>query len=395
MKDFSFRGVPCTKEEANVSCWGVTEAKGPLKRLYFKLPPLEPEEVRLKVLHVGLCHSDCFKNDEAWGPNWLFPLVPGHEIIAEIEKVGENVKKFKPGDVVAFGVFRDCCGACEFCRRGDDQLCSDCPYKATYDPHLGGYSTHMHVKADFVFHLPTGLPKHKAAPILCAGATVFSPLRRWGTPGIRCGIVGIGGLGHLAIQFASKMGYYPIAISTSVSKEKEALQFGAREFVCSKNEADMKRISTTEKLDLIINTAFVPDLTNYLYALKSGGCFIQVAGPAIDTPVVFNNLDLVAGQKMFTGSAVGNRKEVEDTLSFCEKFGIYPMVENYTWPEFPKAYKRLQDGLPRYRCVVDVASTFDNLQHLPNYTNNLQCANKLQQNKQLLAQLTVYQALVC
>eukprot|EP01022_Parablepharisma_sp_SALTPOND_P012055 TRINITY_DN153_c0_g2_i1.p4 TRINITY_DN153_c0_g2~~TRINITY_DN153_c0_g2_i1.p4 ORF type:complete len:424 (+),score=38.66 TRINITY_DN153_c0_g2_i1:12667-13938(+) len=362
MQDFSFRGVVCPKEEANAFCWGVTEAKGPLKRLYFKLPSLERDEVRIKVLHVGLCHSDCFKIDEEWGPNVLFPLVPGHEIVAEIEKVGSDVKKFKPGDLVAFGVFRDCCGACEFCKRGDDQLCSDCPYKLTYDPHLGGYSTHMHVKADFVYFLPPKLNKKSAAPILCAGATVFAPLKRRCIPGARCGIVGIGGLGHMAIQFANKMGMNVVAISTTAAKEAEAKHFGAKEFVCSKNEADMKRITTTEKLDLILNTAFIPDVTNYMYAVKAGGCFIQVALPEVSKPVLFNNLDLVVGQKMFTGSLVGSRKEVEDTLNFCEKFDVAPVVENYSWTDFPKAYERLHQNKARYRCVVDTADTFDNLQ---------------------------------
>ena len=361
MTDFSFRGVMCPKEEANAFCWGVTAAKAPLKRLYFKLPPLEKDEVRIKVLHTGLCHSDCFKIDEEWGKNCLFPLVPGHEIIAEIEKVGSTVTKFKPGDQVSFGVFRDCCGSCEFCRRGDDQLCSGCEYKFTYDPHLGGYSSHMHVKAGFVFHLPAKLDKKRAAPILCAGATVFSPLRRWCIPGARCGIIGIGGLGHMALQVASKMGMHVVAISSTAAKEAEARHFGAKEFISSKNEADMKRIMTTEKLDIILNTAFIPDVTNYMYAVKAGGCFIEVGLPEVSKPVLFNNLDLVCGQKIFTGSVVGSRKEVEDTLSFCEKFDIMPVVENYSWADFPKAYQHLHEGKARYRCVVDTADTFDNL----------------------------------
>ena len=219
--DYSFRGVVCPKAEADTTCWGVTEARGELKRVYVKQQPLADDEVRLKVLHVGLCHSDCFKVNAEWGPNYLYPLVPGHEIVGEIEKVGAHVKKFKAGDSVAVGVFRDCCESCEFCRRGDDQLCSKTQYKFTYDPHLGGYATHMQIKASFVFNLPQGIPKNRAAPILCAGATVFSPLKRWGKPGLRCGVVGIGGLGHMAVQFASKMGMTTVAISTTPAKEKE------------------------------------------------------------------------------------------------------------------------------------------------------------------------------
>lgn len=361
MQDFSFRGVLCSKEESNVACWGVTEAKGPLKRLHFKLPTIQDDEVRLRILHAGLCHSDCFKMDEQWGKNVLFPLVPGHEIIAEVEKVGPKVKRVKPGDCVGVGVFRDCCGSCEHCRKGDDQLCLDVPYTWTYDPYLGGYSTHMQIKGDFVHPLPPNIPKSKAAPILCAGVTVFAPLKRWGTPGARCGVIGIGGLGHMALQFANKMGMHVVAISTSPTKEAEAKHFGAREFVCSKNDLDMKRISTTEKLDLILNTAYVPDVTNYMNALKAGGCFIQTALPEVSQPVLFNNLDLVVGQKIFTGSIVGSRRDEQETLDFCDKFGVCPLVENYTWADFPKAYKRLHDGSPRYRCVVDVASSYDNL----------------------------------
>jgi len=358
-KDFSFRGVICSKEESNVACWGCTEAKGPLKRLYFKLPPLEKDEVRIKVIHVGLCHSDCFKLDEEWGPNYVWPLVPGHEIVAEVEKVGEHVKNFKPGDSVAFGTCRDCCMKCEFCRKGYDQLCTGCEYKLTYDPHLGGYSTHMHVKADFLFHLPHNLDKSKAAPILCAGVTTYTPLKRWCVPGGRCGIIGIGGLGHMAIQFASKLGMHVVAISTSPSKEAEAKTLGAKEFICSKKEADMKRITTTEKLDLILNTAYIQDITNYMFAVKSEGRFIQVAAPEVTKPIIFNNMDLIAGQKNFTGSLVGSRIDVENVLNFCSDFNVAPVVENYSWADLPKAYEKLHKGQPRYRCVVDVAKTYD------------------------------------
>jgi D-arabinose 1-dehydrogenase-like Zn-dependent alcohol dehydrogenase len=297
--------------------------------------------------------------DELWNKTTTHPLVPGHEIIAEIDKVGANVKSFKPGDAVAFGVCRDCCGSCELCKTGADNLCDGCKYKFTYDPYLGGYSTFMQVKSSFVFHLPAGIPKSRAAPILCAGVTVFAPLKRWCIPGGRCGIIGIGGLGHMAIQYANKMGMKAVAISTSPAKEKEAKAFGAKEFVCSKNEEQMKYIQTKEKLDLVINTAYCHDVTNYMYTIKPGGRFIQVGLPETSSPVIFNTMDLVCNQKIFTGSCVGSRKEVEEVLDFSEKFEVYPTVENYPWAEMPKAYKRLHDGQAKYRCVVDVASTYD------------------------------------
>ncbi len=361
MQDYSDRGVLCPKEEANTCCWGVEKPKGELKRMYFKLPALKDEEVRLKVLHVGLCHSDCYKVDEGWGPGVAYPLVPGHEIVAEVERVGAKVKDHKPGDTVAVGVLRDCCGGCEMCRKGNDQLCTKSPYRPTYDPYLGGYSTHMQLRGDFVFPLPKALPPSKASPILCAGVTVWSPLKRWGKPGMRCGVMGVGGLGHMAIQFASKMGMHVVAISTSADKEREAAAFGAREFVCTKSPEQVKRLVDGDKLDLVINTALMYDITNYLAAVKPAGVFVQLGAPNNDKSLIFNNLDLVCNQKILTGSLVGSRAEVVGTLDFCSEFGVVPVVENFSWADLPKAYHKLHDGVPKYRCVVDVASTYDGL----------------------------------
>ena len=301
MEDFSFRGVLCSKEEADTCCWGATQAKAPLKRLYFKFPPMAKDEVRIRVKYVGLCHTDCFKIDEQWGPNFTFPLVPGHEVIAEIAEIGSSVTKFKPGDQVAYGVFRDCCGYCSFCRKGDDQLCVNTPYKFSYDPHLGGYSTIMQVKESFVFPMPPLLDKSRAAPILCAGATVYAPLKRWSRIGGRCAVVGIGELGNMAIQIANKMGMSVVAISRGSKKEAEAKALGAKEFVNSENEAEMKKLSTTERVDLMINTAFTTDVRKYMDAINPGGCFVQVAVPSIDKQVIYNNLDLVRIKRLWLG----------------------------------------------------------------------------------------------
>ena len=361
LKEFPFRGLPTVKEEANAYCWGVTEAKGPLKRLYFKLPSLLDDEVRIKVLYVGLCHTDASTVDEELGKNYIYPVVPGHEVIAQVEKAGTMVKGFKPGDIVAYGPFRDCCGCCELCTQGKDHLCEETSYKATCDPHLGGYATHMHVNSRFLFHVPSKLPLATSAPLMCAGVSVFAPLKKWGKPGYRCGVIGMGGLGHLAVQFASKMGMDVVVVSTNITKEKDALHFGARQFVCSKNEVDMKRLMTKERMDLVINTTYVHDLTNYMAAVKPGGTFVQTAAPSIAKPIVFSNLDVVAREKVFAGTLAGSKKTIEDTLDFCEGFNVYPVVESFTWAELPKAYKVLHDGASRYRCVIDVAGTFDNL----------------------------------
>lgn len=359
MENFDFRGVQCPKEEADTACWGVTKPKGNLERLYFKFPKLGDNQVRLKMLHAGICHSDSFKVDEGWCKGATFPLVPGHEIVAEVEKVGDKVTDRKPGDLVGVGVFRDCCGQCFGCKSGNEQLCMNCPCKDTYDPHIGGYSTHIQIRADFTFPIPKNLDKKKAAPVMCAGTTVFSPLKRWGTPGARCGIVGIGGLGHMAVQIANKMGMHVVAISTSPDKEADAKKFGAREFVCSKNEGDMKRLWTSERLDLILNTSFVHNVTNYVNCLNPTGCFIQVGIPEISESIKFSHTDLIWGQKIFTGSLVGCRREVQETLKFCSEYEIMPTVESHGWAEFPKAFQKMCESKARYRCVVDVADTFD------------------------------------
>jgi len=359
MKNFDFRGVQCSKEEADTACWGVTKPKGSLERLYFKLPELGDNEVRLKMLHAGLCHSDCFKVEEGWCKGATFPLVPGHENIGEVVEVGANVKDRKIGDFVGVGVFRDCCGNCKMCLRGEDQLCTGCCYKDTYDPYIGGYSTHIQLRADFTFPLPRDLDKKKAAPILCAGTTVFAPLKRWGAPGMRCGVIGIGGLGHMAVQIANKMGMHVVALSSSINKEKEARSYGAKEFICSKNEGDMKKLEK-DRLDIILNTAFIPDITEYMKCVIPGGRFVQLGIQEATKPTKFNHLDLIWEQKVLTGSLVGNRREVQEVLDFCSNFDIAPVVESFKWADFPKAYEKMAESKARYRCVVDIADTYDN-----------------------------------
>jgi len=356
-EDVAFRGTQCSKEEANTCCWGYKTMKGPLERLYFKLPALGDHEVRIKVLNTGLCHSDVSKLLGEWGNTKLYPLVPGHEIIAEVEKIGAKVTHVKVGDIVAHGIFRRCCYCCELCRKGDDQLCLNLdPF--TYDPYLGGYSTHMHVQEDFLFKVPPKLDIKKAPPLMCAGVTVFAPLKKFGKPGYRCGVVGIGGLGHLAIQMANKMGMHVVAISTNPTKEKDCLALGAKEFILSKSELAMKLLYKNE-LDIVINTSFDNKIAPYMQALKHGGMFIQAGVPPKDRPFELNSTDLIFGQKNFYGTNGGNRMEVEQTLNFCEENNILPVVESYKWSEFDSAFKKIYDETARYRCVVNVAETFD------------------------------------
>jgi uncharacterized zinc-type alcohol dehydrogenase-like protein len=349
----AIRGVLCDPKESDTMCWGVKKAKSPLELMNFKLPKLEDSEVRINITYAGLCHSDCFKVDDEWGGNAAWPLIPGHEIVGEIQKVGKDVKTFKVGDSVCVGVFRDCCGSCVQCKAGLDNLCIGCPYKFTYDPHLGGYSTVMQIKAGFVFPLNKGLDPARAAPLLCAGVTTFAPLKRFARPGAKCAVIGIGGLGHLGIQYANKMGMKVTAISTSPEKEKEAKSFGAHEFICSKDKAQMANWMK-DPSHIILNTAYIADLTSYMLCLAPGGKFVNVGLPEVSKPILFNHLEFVCSQKELIGSVVGCRSEVVETLDFSELHNILPTVETYSWKDMPQAYERLHSGKAHYRCVVKV-----------------------------------------
>eukprot|EP01022_Parablepharisma_sp_SALTPOND_P014767 TRINITY_DN2042_c0_g1_i1.p1 TRINITY_DN2042_c0_g1~~TRINITY_DN2042_c0_g1_i1.p1 ORF type:complete len:413 (+),score=38.87 TRINITY_DN2042_c0_g1_i1:50-1240(+) len=359
-KEFEFRGVQCSKEEANVACWGFMKAKDNIKRLYFKLPELGEKEVRIKVLFTGLCHTDYHTVQEAYGPITVYPIVPGHEVVGQIEKTGAKAKNFKVGDIVGVGPFRDNCGKCENCMKGEDQLCTENPYKETYDPYLGGFSTHLHIKEDYVFLLPKELDPSKAAPLLCAGVTTFTPLKAWGKAGMKCGVIGIGGLGHIAIQIANKMGMHVVGISRAADKEADCICFGAKEFVHSKNKEQIKAITEKPVFDIMLNTAYTHDLRPYMEAVKPGGVFIQAGIAEESEPLLINNTTMALHKITLAATLVGSKLDTIKALDFFSFHGILPKVEMYSWAEFPKAYEKMSEGKARYRGVVAVADTFDN-----------------------------------
>ena len=353
MAKVDVRGILCSPKEAETICWGAKAKKSPLEQMYFKLPKMDKDEVRITLHYAGLCHSDVHMVEGQWAFNVAWPLVPGHEIIGEILKVGDAVKQHHIGDMVCVGVFRDCCGTCKHCKMGNDNLCSNCPYKLTYDPYLGGYSTVMQVNEDFVFPLSRGLNSSRAAPLLCAGVTTFAPLKRFAEPGAKCAVIGIGGLGHLGIQYAAKMGMKVTAISTSMDKKKEAMALGAHEFVCSKEKVQMDNW-LKDPSDIILNTSIVSDLTEYMLRLCNGGKFVNVGLPDVTNPIVFNHIEFIFNQKQFIGSLVGSKREVVETLNFSELHNVLPVCEEYVWKDLPKAYERLKSGKAHYRCVVKV-----------------------------------------
>lgn len=321
----------------------------------YKQPHLDADEIRANVLYAGLCLSDSKHGRAKWGGS-LYPLAPGHEIIAEVSEVGTEVKDFKKGDKVAFGTMRHCCGKCRYCLEGKEPLCTETGTKRkekfTYNYQWGGYSTQLQQPASFFFKLPKNLKIEKAAPLLCAGITVYAPIKKYAKKGMKTAVIGIGGLGHLALQFLHKMGYEVDAITTSKDKEKFIKELGADRVINSTDPSELAKVQGS--YDLIINTS--PTSKNFeemLLLTARSGFFIQVGAPSIDEKVSFIVNTLILNEIVLTGSVVGSRDAVREMLEFCSEKDIYPIVEEFPFEEFPKAFDKLENGKPIFRCVVD------------------------------------------
>jgi len=325
--------------------------------LPFRHPTLLDNEVRINVTHAGCCHSDIFVATQAWFPNGNFPLVPGHEIVGIVDKVGEKVTKVQPGDKVGFGVWRDACEnyeTCNLCRTGHENFCSK--RAGTYDPHFGGYATSFQAKGSFFYKLDESFPG-QAAPLFCAGMTVFPPLHRDIVAGMKVGVVGIGGLGHLALKFANCMGAEVTAISTSNSKQADAQEFGAHHFVNLKDETQMK--SAMGSLDYIINTATSYDITQCCSLLKPMGTLNLCGFPDAKDNLNFTLLPLLLNQLKVQANPVGSRLEGEEMLEFVKIHNIYPRTETYAFADTQAAVNSLAHGnphYPNYRAVLEMGS---------------------------------------
>ena len=255
---------------------------GKLEPIPFSPPPLGAAEVRVKVAYCGMCHSDVHKIDDDWKDQVAYPMVPGHEVVGTVEAAGAAVTGLAVGDVVGFGPQRGSCGACEYCASGDENDCGS--FEGLYDPKYGGYATSITVNAKFAFKIPAGLPLHQVGPLLCAGITTYAPLARHARAGQRVGVVGIGGLGHMGLQYAAAMGCETWAISTSAAKEAEARSFGAKHFLVSSDAAAVAAMKSS--FDFILCCAsgdFNTDL--YMTLLKPRRAFCLVGLPAVDSPV--------------------------------------------------------------------------------------------------------------
>lgn len=339
-------------KDAHGVAWAVLEPKGELKKVYLQHPVLKDDEVRIRVTYSGICQSDVTVIMQKFGLGGILPIIAGHEIIGRIHKLGKDVKGLKEGELVGVGPIRECCKNCTYCDYGQTNLCEGVPFKMTIGPWFGGFSTSVQVPSSYVIKIPDGIKEEEAPPLMCAGGTMFNPLRRFGSPGKKCAILGIGGLGHLGVQFASKMGMKTYAVSTSDNKKDLIKKLGAHEYVNSKDNDQFENFKK-EKIDLMINTTSSGDAESYMKALRrGGGVFVQVGGP--EEQYKISPADILLNELILAGSAAASVNDMNLMLEFAKTFGVVSKNEYYSFDDFPKAYKRTAFEKPEFRVVVNV-----------------------------------------
>jgi uncharacterized zinc-type alcohol dehydrogenase-like protein len=339
------------------------DAESPLAPFSFERRDLRDNDVAIEILYCGICHTDLHLARNAWkdwGPTH-YPCVPGHEIIGRVTALGSGVTRHAVGDTVAVGTIVDSCQHCDQCRRDQEQMCREYP-TITYNafdridgsPTYGGFSKHLVVREEFALRMPDGLDPSRAAPLLCAGITVYSPLRLWNVgPGSRVGVVGIGGLGHLAVRFAAALGAAVTVITRSEAKAAEAHALGADHMLVSTSAEAMAAAASS--FDVIIDT--IParhDVSPYVGLLDIEGVLV-IVGQLGDMDG-FSTLPLLAGRRRITGSPSGGLAETQEMLDFCAKKQILPECETVAMGEVNAAFDRLERGDVRYRFVIDMES---------------------------------------
>ena len=317
-------------------------------------------DIQIKISYCGVCHSDLHQARNDWGDS-VYPVVPGHEIVGIVTAIGEGVTRFKVGDRAAVGCMVDSCLACDQCDKGEEQLCrkrATMTYngtdRQTGERTLGGYSDHIVVREEFVLKVPDTLDFARVAPLLCAGITTYSPLKAWNVqPGSRVGVVGLGGLGHMAVKLAVGLGADVTVITTSPGKEDDAMALGARTVLVSADKAAMKVARSS--FDLIIDTVPVAhDLSPYLNLLDIDGTIVLLG--AIEPLPGFHAAMLVGGRKRVTGSMIGGIAETQELLDFCAAQNILPETETIAMQDINGAWDRMAKSDVKYRFVIDMAS---------------------------------------
>ena len=332
----------------------------PLAPFSFERRDPGPGDVAIDILFCGVCHSDLHTARGEWG-GVMYPSVPGHEIIGRVSAVGARVSKFKEGDMVGVGCMVDSCQHCAPCKQGLEQYCEvgmtgtyNGPEQGTGANTYGGYSDKITVRQEFVLSVPAALDIAKAAPLLCAGITTWSPLKTWGVKeGTRVGVIGLGGLGHMAVKLAAGLGAHVTVLSRSADKEADARELGAHELLVSSDAAAMK--AAANSLDLIIDTVPVKhDLNPYMPLLDIDGTLVIVGqlGPMEE----LSTLPLLMARRRVSGSPIGGIRETQEMLDFCAEKNIHPDVEMIRMDEINHAFDRMEKSDVRYRFVIDMAS---------------------------------------
>ena len=345
----------------NVKAYGTVAADAPLKQMDIQRRDATAKDIEIEILYCGVCHSDLHTARNDWGFT-TYPAVPGHEIVGKVTKVGNEVTKLKVGDFAAVGCLVDSCKTCDNCKQDLEQYCSN-GWIGTYngeDKHLGGmtfggYSEKIVVDEDFVLKVPANLDLAATAPLLCAGITTWSPLRHWKVgKGSKVAVVGLGGLGHMAIKLAKGLGAEVTLFSRTPDKEKDAFELGADAVVISTDENHMNAVNG--KFDLIIDTVpYVHDVNPYVGTLNTNGTLVLVGYLGGLEPIL-NTVPMIMGRKSVAGSLIGGIAETQKMLDFCGKHNIVSEIEVIKIQDINEAYERMLKSDVRYRFVIDMAS---------------------------------------
>ncbi|MEO8664055.1 MAG: NAD(P)-dependent alcohol dehydrogenase [Ignavibacteria bacterium] len=343
-----------------VKAFGTGAATEPLQQLNIQRRKPLPHDVEIEILYCGVCHSDLHTARNEWHGT-IYPCVPGHEIVGKIVRIGDHVTKFKAGDFAAVGCLVDSCRECRYCKEDLEQYCKEgntgtynSPDKYLGTQTYGGYSESIVVDEAFVLSIPENLNPAATAPLLCAGITTYSPLKHWNIgPGKKVGIVGLGGLGHMAVKLAKAMGAEVIVFTTSPSKVDDAIRLGADDVVLSQDDEQMSRYAG--ELHFILDAVSAQhDINLYLNQLRVDGTLALVGAPEHPLPVAA--FSLIPFRRSFAGSSIGGIAETQEMLDFCGKHDIVADIEMINIQQINEAYERLLKGDVKYRFVIDMAS---------------------------------------
>jgi alcohol dehydrogenase (NADP+) len=347
------------KRMASTPALSTTSAGAPFGETTIDRRAVRADDVQIEIKYCGICHSDVHQARDEWGGS-IFPMVPGHEIAGLVAAVGQDVDRFSVGDRVGVGCMVDSCGECEYCEAGEEQFCVKGNVQTyngrEYDgtPTYGGYSRRIVVKDRFVVRIPDGLELQDAAPLLCAGITTYVPLKHWRVGrGTKVAVIGMGGLGHVAVQIAAAMGAEVTVLSQTLSKKEDGLRFGAKDYYATSDRETFKQLRG--RFDLVLNTVSANlDLDAYLRLLRVDGTMVTVGAPP--SPDKVHAFSLIGGRRSLAGSAIGGLPDTQEMLDFCAEHGIRPAIEMIRADAVHGAYDRVVASDVRYRFVIDTAT---------------------------------------